>query len=79
MIKPRILKHILDAEKWFFSQGDNLELTRRYLNKWVAVYDERVIAVYDTKERQWVKLEPDLPIDPEHCFHFFIDGGSRVY
>jgi hypothetical protein len=79
MTKPRIPKHILDAEKWFFSQGSNLKLTRKYVNKWVAIYDERVVAVYDAKVRQWVTLEPDLPIDPEDCFHFFIDGGSRVY
>jgi len=79
MRKPRIPKHILDAEKWFFSQGSNLEFTRKYLNKWVAIYDERVVAVYDTKVRQWLTLEPDLSIHPEDCFHFFIDGGSRVY
>jgi|Deesub1362B_J571_1020462.scaffolds.fasta_scaffold05984_3 hypothetical protein len=79
MTNIRIPKHILDAEKWFFSQGDNLELTLKYLNKWVAVYDERIIAVYDAKERKWVKLEPDLKVDPEDCFQWFVDGGSRVY
>jgi hypothetical protein len=79
MTNIRIPKHILDAEKWFFSQGNNLELTLKYLNKWVAVYDERIIAVYDAKERKWVKLEPDLKVDPEDCFQWFVDGGSRVY
>ena len=43
----------------------------------VAIYNQKVVAVY--KGGEWVKLDPELPVEPESCFTFFIEDGIRVY
>ena len=61
---------------WFLSQRDP-KIDERFLGRWIAIYNKRVIAIYDDDKHEWRKLEPDLPIDPEDCFHYFVDGGKR--
>jgi len=66
-------RYFWEDSKWFFEYGE--EITRQYPNQWVAIYNQKVVAVYEGGE--WVKLDPELPVEPESCFTFFIEDGIR--
>jgi hypothetical protein len=74
-ILEQIPDHFWEDSKWFFEHGD--EIIHRYTDQWVAIYNKEVVAVY--KDGKWMKLNPELPVDPESCFTFLIEDGARVY
>ena len=71
----QVPRHFWEDSKWFFEYGE--EITCQYPNQWVAIYNQKVVAVY--KGGEWVKLDPELPVEPESCFTFFIEDGIRAY
>jgi hypothetical protein len=74
-ILEQIPKHFWEDSKWFFEHGD--EVIHQYPGQWVAIYNKEVVAIY--KDGKWMKLDPELPVDPGSCFTFLIEDGSRVY